>query len=319
MGTRFELLLCGEDAVALRAAGEEALNEIERLEAQLSLYRADSEISRINARAAHETMRVEPLLFRLLQLAQRLSLESGGTFDITVAPLMKAWGFVGGTGKLPEPAALAEARACVGMQHVLLDEENFTIRFDRPGVRLDLGSIGKGYALEQAADFLREAGMTQAILHGGTSTVCAIGQPPDAEAWNIVIQHPQFSKQRESSLGPAKRSLPPEAILATIPLVDEALSVSAVWGKSFIVDGRTYGHVLDPRTGEPTTGALLAAVVSPSATETDALSTALLTLGAEGIGRLAGSRKGMRALVVSPGSNEGEWVTTAQGIQAGHA
>src|SRR5207249_7206705 len=113
-----------------------------------------------------------------------------GAFDITVAPLMHCWGFVGGTGRLPGAGELEAAQAVVGMHRVDLDEAAFTVRFRTPGVTLDLGAIGKGYALERAADLLHEAGITSALLHGGTSTVVALGPPRGAEPWIIAIQHP---------------------------------------------------------------------------------------------------------------------------------
>jgi thiamine biosynthesis lipoprotein len=282
MATRFEIVLHGGDPGRLRAAAEEALDEVDRIEAQLSLYRPGSEISQVNQRAAAGPVRVSPGVFRLLQQAQRLSAETAGAFDITVAPLMRCWGFMGGTGQLPDPARLAEARACVGMHLVQFHEADYAIQFAQPGVMLDLGAIGKGYALERAAAILRELGVTSALLHGGTSTVCAIGAPPEGD-WKIALEHP----------------LKPESI-ATITLRDEALSVSAVWGKSFSTADKTYGHIIDPRTGAPTQGAVLAAVVLPSATETDALSTALLTAGSAGHSQIASLRPGMRTLILTP-------------------
>src|SRR5882762_4315479 len=155
MATRFELVLHGENAVALRAAGEEALEEIDRLENQLSLYRPGSEIAQLNARAAREAVRVTPELFSLLQHAKQLHAETGGAFDITIAPLVDCWGFMGGTGKMPAPGEVAGARANIGMDLVQLDAQDFTVRFARKGVRLDLGAIGKGYAVGQAAEILR--------------------------------------------------------------------------------------------------------------------------------------------------------------------
>lgn len=275
MATRFEIVLFGKDATSLRAAGEEALNEIERLEAQLSLYRSSSEIANINARAAREAVRIEPSLFRLLQHAKQFSEETERAFDVTVAPLMRAWGLMGGKGKVPTRAELGKARASVGMHLVELDPKNFTIRFSRPGVMLDLGAIGKGYAIDQAVEVLREAGITRALVHGGTSTVYGIGGP-----WKVAIDSDK------------------DEPIAVVELTDTALSVSAVWGKSFKAGKKTYGHVLDPRSGKPVSRALLAAVILPSATETDALSTALLTLGTQGQKTIQGLRKGMRSLVM---------------------
>jgi thiamine biosynthesis lipoprotein len=269
MATRFELVLCGEGEVFLRAVGEETLDEIERLEAQLSFYREDSEISGINARAAHEPVRVEPRLFHLLQRAAQLSAETDGAFDVTVAPLMRCWGFGRGSGALPTYEAIEEARQRVGMKRVLLDKETSTVRFDCEGATFDLGSIGKGYAIERAAQILRDYEISSALLHGGTSSIVAIGSPPDQPVWNVAVRHPLDATQR----------------LAIVPLRDSALSISAVHGKAFEAEGKRYGHVIDPRTGYPVQGALLCAVRCPSPTDGDALSTAFLVLGEEGARR----------------------------------
>jgi len=286
MATRFELVLHGDDPIALRAAGEEALNEIDRLENQLSLYRPGSEIAQLNARAAREAVRVTPELFALLQHAQQLHAETQGAFDITIAPLVRCWGFMGGTGKMPAPDEIAEARARIGMQHIQLDAGNRTVRFAREGVMLDLGAIGKGYAVGQAAEVLRETGITSALIHGGTSTVFAIGHPPDAEFWKVAIETPPGVT--------VARDIWPGAV----SLRDEAMSVSAVWGRFFEADGRMLGHVIDPRNGQPVNRALLTVVVLPSATETDALSTALLVLGAEGHDSISRLRPNIRTVLV---------------------
>jgi len=179
MATRFEMVLHGEDAMALRAAGEEAIAEIERLEERLSLYRPSSEIAGLNARAARGPVRVTPPVFALLQRAQQLHKETGGAFDITIGPLVRCWGFMGSSGRMPTAQEIAEARALVGMDLVHLEPQGFSVQFAREGVMLDLGAIGKGYAIECAAELLREAGVTSALLHGGTSTVYALGHAPE--------------------------------------------------------------------------------------------------------------------------------------------
>lgn len=301
MATRFEIVLHGRNPVALRAAGEEALDEIERIEALLSLYRDTSEIAHVNARAAREPVRVSLPVFRLLEQARRLSEETGGAFDITIAPLVRCWGFMGGTGQMPAPEAVAAAREKVGWNLVQLDPANVTVRFAREGVMLDLGAIGKGYAIERAAEILRDDGVTSAILHGGTSTVHAIGFPPDAGTWKVAIERPLDD------------SATPPALLATVSLKDESLSVSAVWGRSFQSGNKTYGHVIDPRSGQPVEAALLAAVVLPSATETDALSTALLTLGSAGLPEITAPRAGSRCLLV--GRQSGQMKVESVGIE----
>ncbi|MGC3957833.1 MAG: FAD:protein FMN transferase [Verrucomicrobiota bacterium] len=283
MATRFEVVLHGESEAHLRAAAEEALVEVNRLENQLSLYRSGSEIAQLNARAAHEPVRVSPEVFALLQQAAKLSAETRGAFDITIAPLVRCWGFMGGCGRMPNPDEVETARSLVGMDKVSFDVRERTVQFSRPGVMLDLGAIGKGYAVERGLEILREAGVTSALLHGGTSTVGAIGHPPEAEAWRVAVDLPV-----------AEGNAP----LHEFALCDEALSVSAVTGRMFAVQDQKFGHVIDPRTGQPVAHAALAAVVALRATETDALSTALLTLGAVGQETTTGLRPGLRTLVV---------------------
>lgn len=295
MATRFEIVLQGESEAGLRAAGEEALAEVERIESQLSIYRPTSEIARVNACAAREAVRVTPPVFRLLEQARQLHQESGGAFDITIAPLVRCWGFMHGSGAWPEPAEVDRVRQQVGMQHVILDDKNLTVQFDTDGVMLDLGAIGKGYAVDKAVEILREAEVPAALLHGGTSTVYGFGPQP----WKIAIESPPQE-------GAPKW-------LATVPLQSEALSVSAVWGKFFKHEGKTFGHVLDPRIGQPVANAVLSAVALPSATETDALSTALLVTGLDGHEKIATLRPKMRTLVVA--SSQHNFRADSKGIE----
>jgi FAD:protein FMN transferase len=262
MATRFEIALHGANPPALRAAAEEALDEIERLENLLSLYRPGTEIARVNTQAHAAPVRVSPEVFRLLEHARDLSSETGGAFDPTIAPLVRAWGFMGGTGAPATDAAIEAARENVGFHLVELDARDLTVRFQREGMMLDLGAIGKGFAIERAAELLRECGVTSALVHGGTSSSYAIGRGPDGTRWKVAITAP-FNQSDEP--------------FAVVELENESLSVSAVWGRSFKAGEETLGHVIDPRTGRPARAAFMTAVVLPSPTEGDALSTALLT------------------------------------------
>jgi FAD:protein FMN transferase len=269
MATRFELVLSPErdgDEHRLQAIGEEALAEIARLETRLSAFQAASDISWINAHAGHRAVKVEPTLFALLQRCLTLSAATDGAFDITVGPLMRLWKVRGDPDDplealLPSFETVAEARTRVGYQHVRLDPQTSTIRLARPGMGLDLGAAGKGYAIGEAIAVLRAHGCTSALLHGGTSSLHAIGQPHDGDAWRIGWNPP----------GEAGR---------IFELRGGALSVSAVHGRAFWSQGRQYGHVVDPRTGWPTDAATSAVVTGPASLECDALSTALLVLGA---------------------------------------
>jgi FAD:protein FMN transferase len=304
MATRFEFVLLGTDPVRLRAAGEEALNEIERVESQLSLYRPASEIATINARAAYERVPVSPEVFALIQQARRYWEVSEGSFDITVAPLVRCWGFMKGNGSPPTESQIAAARECVGMDLLELDEQRSTIHFQRSGMMLDLGSIGKGYALDLAAEILRDAGVENALLHGGTSTIFALGGDVNGP-WKIAIDRPALPETTNTANSAATEPL------AIVELSDESLSVSAVSGKFFALEGKTYGHVIDPRTGWPTQNALLGAVIAPSATESDALSTAVL-LGSQSDLNELRDKTGIRLLQAR--AKEGALACAAHGI-----
>ncbi len=284
MATRFEIVLHGENPSMLLAAAEEALDEIQRLDRQLSLYNPASQISRVNQRAAQEPVKVDPTVFELLQRCRHYTEQTGGAFDITMAPLLRCWGFMRGTGETPSQDAIARAQQHVGMlNHVDLHSRDRTVRFSHEGVMLDLGAVGKGFALESATELLRDNGITCGILHGGTSTICTLGTPPDEPAWHVTLTRPDHDPAFPHYQPPPEDSTPEEAPLAVIPLVDTSLSVSAVWGKSFQHQDRTFGHILDARTGRPSEGTWMSALVSPSATDTDALSTALLVDGLKAV------------------------------------
>jgi FAD:protein FMN transferase len=261
MATRFELVLAGGDPVRLHAAGEEALAEIARLDAQLSAYRASSDVSWINTHAFEHPVQVEPGLFRLLARCQQLCSETDGAFDVTVGSLMRAWRFAGGRGSVPSDAVRGAARTAAGPAVMRLDPAASTVSFTHPAARIDLGAVGKGYAIDCAIGLLREQRVTCALLHGGTSSVHAIGAPPDQSGWRISWR-------------------PSGGRATVVSLRDAALATSAVYGKSFRAGGREYGHVLDPRSGAPTEAARAARVTGPRSLECDALSTALLVAGA---------------------------------------
>jgi len=304
MATRFEIAMHGGDPVSLRAAAEEAFDEIQRVESMLSWRKPTSPMALINARASHEPVRVNPEMFALLERCRDLWKQTNGAFDITVGPLMHAYGFHAKNGKFSDEVGLAHARAACGTQHMELNRDELTIQFARPGMRLDFGAIGKGYALELAVEILRETGIEQALVHGGTSSVCAIGHPPEADCWKIAVEYPP-----DGNAGQA----PP--VLSILELRDRAMSVSAVWGRFFRVGHDTFGHVIDPRTGAPAQRALLAIWTAESATDADALSTALLTEGRDGLDALSASFPDATSLVLANGDKDDSFDISAHGIK----
>lgn len=265
MATSFEILLPFgmPDGVA---TAEAALDLVDTLEAQLTVYRDQSELSRLNRLAAAASVPVEPRLYALLRACARLSEETGGAFDVTSGPLIKAWGFFRRQGRVPSLEEREEVLQRVGMKHVLLDDERRTVRFLRPGMEINLGSVGKGYALDRAAEVLRSRNSSAALLHGGHSSVYAIGtRPGDPRGWGIGIRHPWE---------PARR-------IATVRLRDRGLATSAATFQHLEHEGRRLGHILDPRSGWPAEGIASVTVLASTAAEADALATAFFVGGIE--------------------------------------
>jgi len=266
MGTLFEILIYGSDATNLSAAARQALALIVELDNQFSRWKEGSEISYINRHAAAEPVRVEPELFDLLLRSRELWRETGGAFDITVAPLVKAWGFYKKEGRLPPQKEIEAALQVVGMNRVRLDEDAGTIRFDKPGMELDLGGIGKGFAVDRAVEFLRSCKIEAALVNSGASTLYAIGSPPGQDGWHIGIRDPRDE----------------EKSVAVIALRDGSISTSGAPEKVLEIEGKRYSHILDPRTGFPAKGMVSASAMALCATDSDALATSFYVAGADG-------------------------------------
>jgi FAD:protein FMN transferase len=265
MACTYGIRVYGPDASTLPAAASAALDEVDRIDRLMSHYKPESPLSRLNREAAHGPVVTDPELFHFLAECLRYSRESDGAFDVTVGPLMKAWGFFEGDGRVPTTSELATARAAVGYGHVILDSGARTVRFDRPGVELDLGGIAKGYAVDRAVGVLRERGISAALVSAGGSTLFALGAPPGEEGWEIKVRDP---------VNPAQTAY-------TTRLRDRALSVAGRHEKSFEAGGVTYSHIMDPRTGMPAPGVLMVAVVTATGTAGDALDDAFYVLGTE--------------------------------------
>jgi FAD:protein FMN transferase len=267
MGSFFEIRLGARLPGAVELANR-ALDVIEALEAQLTVYRFDSEVSRLNETAHAGPVAVESGLFDLLQRALELSELTGGAYDVTSGALSEAWGFVRGPKRVPDPDTLADARARSGWHHLRLDQEARTVAFDRPGIRINLGSIGKGYAIDRAVAVLRNHWLpVSALVHGGQSSLFALGSPPGrfGERWEIAVRNP----------------VNPDAPLGVVRLRNRGLGTSGGAFQQFVEGDRVYGHILDPRTGEPATGPASVTVLAPTAADADALSTTFFLLGPE--------------------------------------
>jgi thiamine biosynthesis lipoprotein len=253
----------GPDAEALPRAVEDAFDEVDRIDRLMSHYQPESPLSRVNREAARHPVTVEPELFDFIADAMRYNRDSDGAFDITVGPLMKAWGFFRGDGRMPSAEELAAARRHVGAEHVILNETAKSIGFDDAGVELDLGGIAKGYAVDRVVRLLRARRISAALISAGGSTTYALGSPPGRDGWDVMIQDP----------------VDPQKIARTVRLKNRALSVAGSSEKSFESGGVRYSHIMDPRTGRPVQGVLSVAVLASSGTAGDALDDAFFVLG----------------------------------------
>ncbi|MEX2188263.1 MAG: FAD:protein FMN transferase [Pirellulales bacterium] len=319
MATTFQVLLNARQYPQGADAAVAALDAIEALENQLTVYRQHSEVMHINREAYAGPVAVESRLFELFEQAARLHGETQRAFDITAGPLAKVWGFYRRQGAIPSTDDLATALDRVGMRHVLLDADAESVQFAIDGVEINLGAIGKGYALDRAAELLGAAGVEDFVLHGGASSVLARGSRNSGHArgessgeaadgvgtsaagWQIGIGDPQRPGER----------------LAMVDLRDRAVGTSGAAFQFFRHQGRRYGHKIDPRTGWPAEGVLSATVVAPTAAEADALSTALYVLGVEEAERLVAQRAGTSAILVVPAERSGEVRVLAFGFAEG--
>ena len=247
-------------------AASAVVAEINRLEQLLSRTREDSQIARINAHAGDGTaVAISGEVAELLALAQDYTAQTGGTFDITVAPLMDAWGFTKDAYRVPAQAELDALLPLVDSQALEVDSQTGTARLRNSGMAVDLGGIAKGYAAQQCVDLLRSYDVTSALLQLG-GNITALGTRYDGKPWQVAVRDPRSS----------------EDYLCILALEDVTVSTSGGYERYFESDGVTYHHILDPETGFPAQSGLLSVtVVSAAAARDDALSTALFVMGAD--------------------------------------
>jgi thiamine biosynthesis lipoprotein len=274
MTCRFEVTLPSEDARHVDAA-RAALDEVDAIEEALTWFRDTSEVSRVNREAAAGPAAVGPSFLALLSLCRELHTATGGAFDPASTALSRCWGFLERRPRLPAEEELAAARARSGLDKVTADGLARTVRFAVPGVELNFGAVGKGWALDRVAATLRVRGVARALLTAGGSSHRGWG----GEAWELALR-------------------PGGEDLGLLRLRDAALGTSATGEQHFEAGGRRYGHVLDPRTGRPAEGVRSASAVASEAAVADALSTAFLVGGPALAGPFCAARPGTMALLV---------------------
>ena len=258
MACRFEVTLHQSTECGVSIASE-ALDEVEAIEKQLSVFKEESAVSLLNSNAASRAVRVDRQLFDLLSLCKELHDETEGAFDITSGPLTRCWGFLKREGRLPSNSEIENAKWLVGSEKLILDVASSTVQFEQPGVEINLGSIGKGYALDLVSEHFKRAN-EPTLLSAGASSFLATGS---TRAWLVGVRHPRAKQKR----------------LASVRLRECAMSTSGSEEQFFESGGRRFGHIIDSRSGWPAEKVSSVTVVADSAARSDALATAFFVGG----------------------------------------
>jgi len=287
MGTYANLIVVTADSARTSPLVKQALNVFSRVDSLMSNWTTTSEIARVNRVAASGQTPVQPEAAEVVAAALAIGQQSEGAFDITVEPLVRAWGFIGGPRRLPSDAEAAAAAQLVGAHRLHFDPSARTLRFDLEGMRIDLGGIAKGHAVDAAADTLRADGVTDALVNI-SGNMRAIGTPAGSDHWRIGIRDP-------------RDRMPYFARLDLLP--GEGISTSAIYEQFVAGDGKTYGHIMDPRSGRPAAGLIGGTVIAPLAMIADGWSTSLFVLGPVDGMRKARERADVAAVLIQPGAD----------------
>jgi thiamine biosynthesis lipoprotein len=269
MGTLLQLSFVAADEARAREAADASFALVAELESVLTTYADASATSRMNASAGSAPFAAPPALARILADSQRLSRATRGVFDPTVGPLIELWTKAGQSGRLPSAGEIAAARSRVGIERIAVDARGRVSL--EPGMAVNFGGIGKGWALDRVAELLEERGIERALLDFGGSSWLALGAPADAPAWHVLLRDGRGGYAGAASL------------------CDTSVSFSESFGDSSEIEGRRYGHVIDPRSGWPIQEPLAAVALARDGATAEALTKALLVLGPEeGLALLAG-------------------------------
>ena len=263
MGGVFSIALFSESRAIADASASAAFAELRRLDHMLSNYLPDSEWSELNRSASYRAVNVSAEFLDLLTVCLEFSRQSEGAFDITVGPLLKAWGFYDGAAKAMNQVEVQKARAHAGYAKVVLDSMNHTVRFAQPGMELDPGGVGKGYAVDCMIGILKRNGIERALVSAAGSSIFAMGTPPGSAGWQVKLRDPRHA----------------DADLDEILLKDASLSTSGCSQKFLRADGQVYCHIVDPRTGFPVRAVLQVSVIAPRAIESEIWTKAVFVNG----------------------------------------
>lgn len=278
MGTQVRLEFWLEDQAAAQILKSAALREFDRLESLLSPYIETSELAQVNLKAAAEPVRVSEEFYALLDVAQQVAELTNGAFDVSYASVGYLYDFR--ERRRPDAVDIAAGLDAVDYRQIILDEDALTVTFGKPGMRIDLGGIAKGFAVEQVTRLLQDGGVEHALVSAG-GDMRLLGDRR-GESWLIGIRDPDNS----------------EGLFTRLALEDEAVSTSGDYERFFIEDGQRFHHILNPVSGEPVAGVRSVTIVGPDGTLTDSFSTSVFVLGAEAGMEFIAEMDGFEALII---------------------
>jgi len=263
-----------------------AFDAMKDIDNRMSSYNNTSEVSQINKLAGRSAVKVSSDTLNVTEKSLYYSKISDGMFDISVGPLMDIWGFRSGKQHIPSDEEINNVLPLIDYRKVKIDQSNSTIKLDLKGMRIDLGAIAVGYAVDKAVSVLKDNGIKNALVNGG-GEIYALGSPSKKKAWRVGIQHPRRKNE----------------MLGTLELKDMAISTSGDYENYFEMNGKRYCHIMNPKTGKPVEGVMSVTVVANTTIEADALSTALFIMGAENGMKLAEKLNNVECIIVT-GTNE---------------
>jgi thiamine biosynthesis lipoprotein len=294
MGTQFRIILYAPDEATASRAAKAAFARIAELDGIMSDYRPASELMRLCQKAGGEPVPVSDDLFTILAKAQELSRRCDGAFDVTVGPVVRLWRLSRRTQRLPDPDKLAQARALVGYQLMVLDPKSRSVQLKKPGMQLDLGGIAKGYAADAAHAVLRKHGISRALVAAG-GDITVSDPPPAADGWKVGI---------------APLEKPDAKPSIYLLLKNASVSTSGDAEQYVTIDGKRYSHIVDPRTGIGLVGRMSVTVVAPNGTTADSLTKVVAVLGPERGFPIIEATEGASAYVVRETEKGRETVET---------
>lgn len=292
MGTFAEISVYSNDEKIAGKAIDAALDEMERMDRIMSNYKDDSELSLLNKKAAKSSVPCDKELLDVIKISQYYSELSEGAFDITISPIVALWGFFDEKGHIPSDKEIEDILPAVSYKNIVIDDKRAgskdlcTISYKNDQTQIDLGGIGKGYAVDKAMEIMKKFDIDNACVNLG-GNISVLGAPAGKNVWKVGVQHPRDSNE----------------ILGYLELKNEATATSGDYERFFEIQGKRYSHIIDPRTGKPVSGVMATTIVAPKGTEVDALSTSVFVLGPEKGLKLIGKIPGAGALIMYEGKD----------------